>query len=284
MSESQPLDDIRLEHDKVVQVVKLLCEGMGIRATARIVNCHRDTVLGVLETVGQKCASLLDTKIRNIKAQFVQADEIHTFVGCKAQRTILTDMERGDFFTYLSVDRDSKLIINWRVSKRDSENTLAFIQDLKGRMSGRFQFTTDSFRCYCDRNGAVRQTFNDSVDYATETKVFGRANLYTRLWRNPIVVIGIKRKARLGNPDMKMATTCHVERTNLSVRTFTRRFTRCTLGFSKKQENLRHAVALFISHFDFVRKHGAHGQTPAQAAGLTDHPWTVEELLQQASL
>jgi hypothetical protein len=118
------------------------------------------------------------------------------------------------------------------------------------------------------------------VDYATETKVFGRATVYTRLWRNPIIVTRIKRKARLGNPDMKMATTCHVERTNLSVRTFTRRFTRCTLGFSKKRDNLRHAVAMFIAHFNFCRIHGAHKQkTPAMAANLTNHVWKIEELI-----
>ena len=98
-------------------------------------------------------------------------------------------------------------------------------------------------------------------------------------WRNPLTVIGIKRKPRIGNPDLAMATTCHAERTNLSVRIFTRRFTRCTLGYSKKVENLRHAVAIFVCHFNFVRIHSAHNQTPAQAAGLTDHVWKIEEIL-----
>ncbi len=78
---------------------------------------------------------------------------------------------------------------------------------------------------------------------------------------------------------MRMATTCHVERMNLTARIFKRRFTRCTLGFSKKLENLRHAVALFVWWFDFVRVHSAHGKTPAQVAGLTNHKWTFEELL-----
>jgi hypothetical protein len=87
---------------------------------------------------------------------------------------------------------------------------------------------------------------------------------------------------RLGNPDMKLASTCHVERTNLSVRIFTRRFTRCTLGFSKKADNLKFAVALFAAHFNFCRVHSAHGQTPAQAAGLTDKVWTIKELLESA--
>jgi len=81
---------------------------------------------------------------------------------------------------------------------------------------------------------------------------------------------------------MKLATTCHAERMNLSVRLFNRRFTRKTLGFSKKLDNLRHAVTIFAAHFNFVRKHSAHGRTPAQAAGLTDRAWTIEELLTMA--
>jgi hypothetical protein len=96
---------------------------------------------------------------------------------------------------------------------------------------------------------------------------------------NPMIVIGIKRQQRIGQPDLSESTICHAERTNLSVRTFTRRFTRCTIGYSKKLANLRHAVAMFITHFNFCRKHSAHGKTPAMASGLTDHVGTIEELL-----
>jgi hypothetical protein len=74
-------------------------------------------------------------------------------------------------------------------------------------------------------------------------------------------------------------STSHVERTNLSVRLFTRRFTRLTLGYSKKLQNLKHAVALFLAHFNFCRVHSTHKQTPAMAAGLADHAWSVSELL-----
>jgi len=49
--------------------------------------------------------------------------------------------------------------------------------------------------------------------------------------------------------------------------------------YSKKLENLRHANAIFVAHFNFCRVHSAHGRTPAKAANLTDHTWTVEEML-----
>lgn len=78
--------------------------------------------------------------------------------------------------------------------------------------------------------------------------------------------------------------TSHVERHNLSIRTFLRRFTRLALGFSKKLENLSAAVALYIAHYNFCRVHGALKRTPAMRAGLTGHPWTVEELLDAAGV
>ncbi len=240
---------------------------------------NRRTILGILETAGRKCADLLDEKIRNVNGQWIQVDEVFAFVFSKPQNTPHEDVEHGEFFTYLGVDMSSKLIINWRTSKRDGENTLAFMEDLKGRMAGRFQLTTDAYTSYWQGGGAVGRVFGNSIDYATERKIYGAANV--GIWRkfNPETIIGIKRNSRIGKPDMKLATISHAERTNLSLRLFNRRFTRRTLGYSKKLENLRHAVAIFVAHFNFCRVHSAHGRTPAQAAGLTDHAWTIEEML-----
>jgi len=223
-SEKTPLDGLRVDFDKACQVVNLLCEGMGIRACERLAGLNRRTVLGILETAGEKCARLLDAKVRYVKAAFVQTDEIHTFVGCKARHTTKEDVARGDFFTFLSIDRDSKLIINWKTDKRDFKSTGEFLVDLKDRMLGRFQLTTDAFNGYCrSQSGGVQGVFGDSIDYATETKVYGHEKIAP--FRYVPKVIQIKRKARIGNPDMSLATTCHCERTNLSVRQFTRRFT-----------------------------------------------------------
>lgn len=277
MSESQPLDGLRVDFDKACQVVHLLCEGMGIRACERLTGLNRHTVLSILETAGEKCARLLDARVRYVKAAFVQTDEIHTFVGCKARRTTKDDVDRGDFFTYLSIDRDSKLIINWKTDKRNFEVTEDFLRDLKARMLGRFQLTTDAFNGYCRKVGGVGEIFGDSIDYATEIKVFSHEQIAP--FRFVPKVVEIRRQPRLGNPDMKFATTCHCERTNLSVRQFTRRFARATLGYSKTLKNLRHAVALFVWHFNYCRVHSAHGKTPAQAANLTGHQWTIGEML-----
>ena len=184
-------------------------------------------------------------------------------------------MERGDQYTFLSVDKRSKLIINALVGKRTRENAEQFLNDLKRRMAPRpFQLTTDNWHIYSGYTGAVRAVFGRDVNYATETKYYARPAEYL-----PRRLIRIKRKSQIGEPDMEKATTCHAERTNLSVRTFTRRFTRCTLGYSKKLENMKQAVALFVWHFNFARVHSAHGRTPAQAAGLVSKAFTIEELL-----
>lgn len=123
------------------------------------------------------------------------------------------------------------------------------------------------------------QIAKNILQQIVKRQILSFGNQQVSRYFNPLVVIGIKRKARIGSPDLSVATTCHAERTNLSVRTFSRRFTRCTIGYSKKLENLRYAVAMFVCHFNFCRKHSAHGQTPAQVAGLTDHAWTIEEIL-----
>jgi len=277
---------MRIDHKKAVQIIKLLCEGMGIRATARLVDCHRDTVMSVLEAIGRQCAALLDAKVRYIKADQVQTDEIHTFVGCKQRRMAKTDDDdgRGDFFTFLSIDRDSKLIINWKTDKRTPATTEDFLYDLKARMlDRRFQLTTDAYGGYCrSKVGGVGEVFrNFPIDYATETKVYGYQQIAP--FRFAVTVQRIKRKPRIGNPDMTLATTCHCERMNLSVRQFTKRFNRATLGYSKTLQNLRYAVALFVAHFNYCRVHSTIKQTPAQAAHLTAEAWTVERLIAECS-
>jgi transposase-like protein/IS1 family transposase len=280
MSESQPLNGIRTDTGEAAKAINMLCEGVGIRAIARLTGLDQKTVLRILESAGEKCARLLDEKIRNVKGQWIQVDEVHGFVFSKAQNTKPEYVKRGDQFTYLSVDMSSKLIVNWRTAKRDGENTLAFLQELKNRMSGRFQLTTDAYAGYwCGAGGAVRQVFGNEIDYATEQKIFNTKPRIATPWYNPLVLLRIQRQKRCGKPEMKLATICHTERTNLSLRLFNRRFTRKTLGYSKKLENMRHAMAIFVAHFNFCRVHSAHGRTPARAAGITDHTWTIEEML-----
>lgn len=274
-SESQPLDGLRVDFKQAGQVVHLLCEGMGIRAISRFTGLDTKTILNILETAGRQAAAFQEAKVYGVSAKLIQADEINSFVFCKQRNADKDDTERGDQYTFISVDRNSKLIINQLVGKRTRENAEQFLLDLKRRMEPRrFQLTTDNWHIYSGVTGAVQSVFGQEVDYATETKVFAKREEF-----QPRRLLAIKRKSRIGAPNMEAATTSHCERANLSVRTFNRRFTRCTIGYSKKLDNLKHAVALFVWHFNFVRVHSAHGKTPAQAAGLVSKAFTIAELL-----
>lgn len=273
-----------MDFDKAAQVVHLLCEGVGIRAAGRLSGLDEHTVLNILESAGQHCADLLDRKVRDVKAEFVEVDELWSFIHCK-QANAKEFTDQGDQYTFLATDSITKLIISHVVGKRTHENTYWFMRDLHGRIAGRCQLTSDGFDGYTgkgEKDGAVKKVFDDNIDYATEVKLYGHNAEGQRRYSAPPLT-GIRRRRRIGSPDRRMVTTSHAERCNLSVRLFNRRFTRLTLGYSKTLDNHRHAVALFVAHFNFCREHSTlEGLTPAMAAGLTDHVWTVKELLNYA--
>jgi IS1 family transposase len=251
---------------------------MGIRAIERFTQLNRRTVLGVLEVAGQKAVALLDQQIRDVEVESVQCDELFSFVFCKAENNLLQDPERGSRYTYLGVDRKSKLILSHLVGTRDREFADAFMLDLRKRIKGRCQLTTDGYQGYLN---AVYNAFGANVDYARQQKVYldyPNAIKDVRRYSTKRGCQKVKTEVHIGNPDRSLISTSHVERTNLSLRLFNRRFTRLTLGYSKKLENLKHSMALFIAHFNFCRVHSAHKQTPAMAAELTNHVWTIEEL------
>lgn len=278
-SEKQPLDGLRVETQKIEQVVRLLCEGVGIRATSRLSGLDQETVLNVLTTVGERCASFHNTTVRNVKTANVETDEIYSYVFCKQERNKTGDEERGEQYTFLSFCRDSKLIISYNTGKRTRETTLAHLGDLKKRIGNRIQLSTDNFKGYRGRLGAVNQTFGrEGVDYGMLSKKYARSIFPERRYSPPVCILALKRPI-LGNPDRDLICTSHVERQNLNLRIFNRRFTRLTLGYSKKLENLRLSVALFVCYWNFCWRHSTTKQSPAQACGLTDRVWTVQELL-----
>jgi len=281
---------VRVETAKAAMVVNMLAEGVGIRAIARLTGLNKNTVLNVLETAGQHCEQLLNDKLVNLQVENVEIDEVYGFVNTLEINTDpqnVNDRVKGDQYAFLAIERSSKLILSWAIGKRDSGVALEFLRDLKGRVAGRFQLTSDGFMAYCGRQDSLRSAgigavFGDDVDYGVEMKRYAvpaQFGPFKSRRENPPRLEWIKHLAKIGNPDFAKMTVNHMERANLSIRLFNRRFTRKTLGYSKILRNHRLAVALQIAHYDFCRVHSAHNQTPAMAAGLTDHVWTVEELL-----
>lgn len=278
-SEKLPLDNLRVDFKLACQVANMLCEGIGIRAISRLTRLHQQTVLNILARAGSKCARFLDRKVRNVKPESVQADEMFCYVGCKERNNTFGDPFRGDQYLFMAMDSGSKLIISHAIGKRSSEKTHEILNDLKTRVTGRMQITTDGFPAY---KVAMPRTIGKDVDFAQLIKIFSvPADNEQRGERrySPGKCVSIRKVIRRGNPNPDHISTSYIERTNLSVRLFNRRFTRLTLGYSKKFEYLTHSINLFVAHYNFVKKHITIGMTPARAAGLTDTDMNIEQIL-----
>lgn len=270
----------KLSIKRQAQVVSALVEGNSIRATCRMTGTAKGTVIRLLVSVGTACSRYQDEHLRNLHCRYIQCDEIWNFVYAK-QKNVPVGMEGlvGDVWTWVAIDADTKLIPAWLVGLRDAGYAHEFISDLASRLSHRIQLTTDGHRPYLM---AVEDGFGSQVDYATLVKLYGTDPDNERRY-SPPHVISAQPTIIQGQPDPDKISTSYIERQNLTMRMSMRRFTRLTNGFSKKVENLEHAVALHFMHYNFARPHSALSKpyltTPAMAAGLTDQLWTVEDIV-----
>jgi IS1 family transposase len=264
---------------KQAAILKALTEGASIRSTARMVGVSKTTVLRLLVDLGQFCAIYQREKLRNLPCRSIQADEIWAFVGAK-QRHAKRPGD-GDIWTFVALDADTKLIATWLVGQRSLENAHTFMHNLHGRLANRVTLTTDAFTPYisavegafgwlgCDFSQLVKRYTGDPT---------GRYS--------PPICVGVESHTVMGSPDPTRVSTSFIERQNLNIRMNVRRFTRLTNAFSKKVENHAHAVALHFMVYNFCRPHGTLTKakkgvhtTPAMAAGVTNHVWTIEEVL-----
>ncbi len=268
----------RLPIEKRAQILQLLVEGSSMRSIERIVGCSINTVTKTLEEAGQACQEYQDAVIRNIKAKQVQCDEIWSFCHSK-QKNIAPEHEgilgHGDVWTWVALDADSKLAINWLVGARTVECAEAFIGDLASRLADRIQLTTDGYGVYIN---AVEKAFSGAIDYAMLVKVYEGQGVHEQRRYSPSNFVKADKRRINGDPDVSKVSTSHVERNNLTMRMGMRRFTRLTNGFSKKVENLEHAVALHFMYYNFGRIHKTLRVTPAMQAGIADHIWGMEEI------
>ncbi|HTU40280.1 MAG TPA: IS1 family transposase [Candidatus Aquilonibacter sp.] len=266
--------------EKALLAVQLLIEGSSIRSIERITRLHRDTIIRLLALAGKRCVGLMDTRMRNLSCKHIQSDEIWTFVGKKQRHVQEGDSEElGDAWVFVALDADSKLIPAFTIGKRTRETTYEFLRNMRDRMAAeqRFQLTTDGFAFY--RRG-VEDVFAGQADFAQVIKLYGDHGQHDAAGRySPSPMIETIIRVRDGRPDSRHISTSHVERQNLTMRMAIRRFTRLTNAFSKKLENLKAACGLHFAYYNFCRVHQTLRVTPAMEAGLTDHIWTVRELL-----
>lgn len=268
----------RLATDKRTAVIAALIEGTSINATCRMTGVAKHTVLKLLKDIGCACAAYHNEHVRNLRVRRVQADEIWSFVYGKDKNLTLEQVKSGlgSVWTWKAIDADTKLVISYTIGDRGADTAKAFMEDVASRINSRIQLTTDGHRVYAD---AVEGAFGADIDYAMLVKIYGASNENPESRYSPATCIGCRTGVLAGNPDPEYISTSFVERSNLSMRMGMRRFTRLTNGFSKKLENHGHMVALYFMHFNFCRIHKTLRVTPAMEAGLTDHVWTIEEML-----
>lgn len=237
----------------------------------------KHTVLNLLRDLGCAAASYHHKHVRNLRVQRLQCDEIWSFVGAKKKNVSAEKQAQGwgDVWTWTAIDADTKLCVTYYVGDRGKLSAIQFMQDAASRIVTRPQITTDAHKPYLQ---AIEDAFGADVDYAQLHKIYGAPSMDESRY-SPATCIGCEMKTVIGEPDPQHVSTSFVERQNLTMRMSMRRFTRLTNGFSKKLENHGHAIALYFMHYNFCRVHKTLRVTPAMEAGLTDHVWTLEELV-----
>jgi IS1 family transposase len=267
--------------EKAELVLKLLLEGNSVSSVERITEVHHTTILKLLVLAGEKCERIMAEKIRNVEVRDVECDELWSFIGKKQKRVQPeNDQNLGDAYTFVAIERHTKLVLNIALGKRDQRTTDAFVEGIRAATSrGSFQITTDGFAPY---RSAITTTLHDRLTgFAQLIKVY-RAGTDGEARYSPAEVQSVEVVPVFGRPDPERICTSIIERQNLSVRMGTRRFTRLTNAFSKKWENHWAAVACWFAFYNFCRVHKSLRVTPAMAAGIADHVWDVRELLEAA--
>ena len=272
----------KLNRERQIQVVKALVEGNGINGIVRMTGVAKNTVLKLLSDLGYACLKYQNEHLRNLKLSQLQCDEIWEFCYAKEKNVPAKhkgEFGYGDIWTFVAIDAETKLVPCWLVGYRDAKHATEFINDLKERLANRVQLTTDGHKMYVE---AIENTFGQAIDYAQLVKMYGQ-DVESEKRYSPAKCIGSEKHVIEGNPDVKAISTSYIERQNLTMRMGMRRFTRLTNGFSKKVENHMYAIALHFMYYNFAKTHKSlrnpYDSTPAMAAGLTDHIWTIEEIV-----
>lgn len=274
------LEGMYLPLEKAELVLRMMLEGNSISSIERLTEVHHTTILKLLLIAGQKAERVMARRIVNVPVRDVQADEVWQFCGCKAKaKRPEHDPMWGDCWTFVAMETHTKLVLNVTIGTRDQGSTDVFIEGLRlATARQRFQITTDGFAPY---RSAIATTLGDRVDFAQLIKVY-RATPEGERRYSPAEVVSTEVVPCVGQPDPERICTSHVERQNLSLRMGLRRFTRLTNAFSKSFTHHGAAVMLWFGFYNFCRTHKSLRTTPAMAAGISDHVWTVRELLEAA--
>lgn len=266
-----------LSQDERVKIIEALVEGMSLRSASRMTEVVRNTITKLLVDLGKACMEYHDVHVRNVRVRRLQCDEIWAYVGAKQKnvKPAKREIGWGDVWTWVALDADTKLVVSYLVGGRGADWAHDFMEDCASRVKGHLQLITDGHKPYLE---AIENAFGGGIDYSTLKKIYG-ASEETEKRYSPAKCIGCDMKVVSGNPDLRHVSTNYIERQNFTMRMHMRRFTRLTNAFSKKLDNHAYAVAVHFMYCNFVRIYSTIRVTPAMEAGLSDHAWSMEELV-----
>lgn len=267
-----------LSRDKQIEILAALTEGMTMRATVRLTGVDRKTIARLALKVGRGCAELHHRMFVGIRTGRLELDELWAYVGKKQKRTKAHETEKGDQYTFVALASSSRAIVAYRTGKRDSANTDMFIQDLRERIIGSPEISSDGFGPY---QPAIRDAFRNSA-YGQITKTYSVVDLRRDAAHrySPAEVVAVARDVVAGVP--AEISTSYVERSHLTLRMSNKRFARLGNGFSKKLEHHAASISLYVSYYNLCRPHESLRTSPAVALGIAERVWTLGDLLDAA--
>ncbi|MCH8043820.1 MAG: IS1 family transposase [Planctomycetes bacterium] len=283
-----------LKRDRQIAVLRLLVEGNSIRSTERLTGVTKRAILRLLVRFGDSCQDLMKERFCDLSLRHVQVDEMHTFVGTR-QVNLRVDQKDdpniGEQYLWYGIDQDTKLVPTFLVGKRSADNARRLMVDLRSRLAiptpgeadrrGGYKpiikISTDGLAAYPE---AVDLAFGPYAEYGQLIKNYRNANMPGKY--SPGELTGADRRPVFGDMNPWTICTSHIERANLTVRTFVRRFTRLSLGFSKKLENLKAACAVNFAFYNFCWRPRTTRITPAMAAGVVKTLWNMDDLYDAA--
>jgi IS1 family transposase len=269
-----------LPQEKQSAVIAALCEGVSLRTVSRLHDVHRDTAMRLSVGVGQGCAAVHGKLMVDLQVNRLELDEVWSFVKKKRKSVEADDPDTvGDQYIYLAMDSTSKSILSWLVGKRNYRNAQRFVDDVRFRVLGRPEISTDGYGPYLK---AIDLAFDGEASHGIVDKktIFLASDGDSDRYYAREQLVAVDRTAVSGTP--RHISTSYIERQNLTLRMSQRRLTRLSNGFSKKYENHCAAIALYATHYNFCRVHETLRITPAMHLGVTDHVWTISELIDAA--
>lgn len=266
----------RLKTKHRTQILRMLVEGYSLRGVARMAGISRNTVDKLLHDAGAVCFTYQNCTLRNLTCKRIQCNVIWSFMGMKlnnVSESLRGTYGNGDIYTWTAIDVDTKLIPYWHISSRNAESASEFINELADRLANRMRLTIDAHKTYLE---AAERASTPDMDYATLIKLYGkpvrkdverRYNLEQCTWTDKRIV------------PMELHSMNFVEQQNLSMRTKIKPFTHQNKSLSRKVESHMHAISLHFMYYNFCRIDKHLRVTPAMEAGISDHAWSLEEVV-----